>query len=199
MIIEEITGTSFPEFMRTHFFVPLQMHHTFVYQLSDTLTATPSFNYNGNFWENDCLDATYGDKNIYSTPRDLLKWDQALYTDQLITPALLDSAFTPYSFERPSVHNYGLGFRMLLLPNQKKIVYHFGRWHGFNAAFSRLIDQQVTIIILGNKFTRSVYNAATQSYNLFGEYFEKEDAEEDEEDAPAPPPKKSSPVKKSRK
>jgi hypothetical protein len=37
--------------------------------------------YNGNYKkiEDDFLDATYGDKNIYSTPRDILKFDLALY------------------------------------------------------------------------------------------------------------------------
>jgi CubicO group peptidase (beta-lactamase class C family) len=140
-----------------------------VFTLKDTLTATPSFNADGYIWTNDFLDGTYGDKNIYTTAGDLLKWDQALYTDQVISKALMDSAFTSYSNERPSVHNYGLGFRLMNLPNNKKIVYHFGKWHGCNAAFARLIEEKVTIIILGNRFTRSIYNTAHQSYDLFGE------------------------------
>ncbi len=170
LIIEKLSGQSFPAYMKSKFFEPLQMKHTYVFTQADSATATPSFNYNNSFWENDFLELTYGDKNIYSTPRDLLKWDQALYTDQLVRKTLLDSAFMPYSLERPSVHNYGLGFRMLLIPNGKKVIYHFGRWHGFNAAFSRLTDEKVTIIILGNKFTRNIYTTATLSYDLFGNY-----------------------------
>ena len=46
---------------------------------------------------------------------------------------------------------------VLMLPNGKKVIYHFGRWHGFNAAFARLTDEKVTIIILGNKFNRNIY------------------------------------------
>ena len=68
------------------------------------------------------------------------------------------------------------------LPNHKKIVYHFGKWHGCNAAFARLINEKVTIIILGNRFTRSIYNTAHQSYDLFGEYFQKTSTEEEETD-----------------
>jgi predicted component of type VI protein secretion system len=30
----------------------------------------------------------------------------------------------------------------------KKVIYHNGRWHGFNSAFARLTDEKVTIIIL---------------------------------------------------
>ena len=70
----------------------------------------------------------------------------------------MDSAIAAYSFEKPSVHNYGLGWRLQLLPNGKKVVYHFGKWHGFNAAYARLMDEKVTIIILGNKFTRILSN-----------------------------------------
>ena len=144
------------------------------------LTATPSFKHNGGFWQNDMMEGTYGDKNIYSTAQDLLKWDQALYTDQFLSKALLDSAFTPYSNERPSIHNYGLGWRMLMIPNGKKVIYHFGRWHGFNAAFARLQDEKVTIIILGNKYNSNIYKAASKAYNLFGDYDQKRNNTDDD-------------------
>jgi CubicO group peptidase (beta-lactamase class C family) len=104
------------------------------------------------------LDITYGDKNIYSTARDLLKWDQALYGGRMFKQSTLDSAFTPYSNERPGIHNYGLGWRMYTLANNKTIIYHNGWWHGNNATFYRLISEGITIIILGNKFNRNIYH-----------------------------------------
>jgi len=183
LIIEQLSGKSYPEFMLQKFFEPLQMKNTFVFTLKDTLAASPSFTPSGEFWGYDFLDATYGDKNIYSTPQDLLKWDQALYTDQVIRPSLLDSAFAPNSFEKPSVHNYGFGWRLQLLPNGKKVIYHFGRWHGFNAAFARLTDEKVTIIILGNKFTRSIYSAAHLCYDIFGDYQQRQVPDPDEIDS----------------
>jgi CubicO group peptidase (beta-lactamase class C family) len=183
LIIEKITGKSYPDYMRTKFFEPLQMKNSFVFTLTDTLTAAPSFTYRGTFWDYDFLDATYGDKNIYTTPRDLLKWDQALYTDQVISKAMLDSAFMGYSFEKPGVHNYGLGWRLQLLPNGKKVVYHFGKWHGFNAAFARLVDEQATVIILGNKFTRSIYGSAHLCYDIFGDYQQRQVLDSPETDS----------------
>jgi CubicO group peptidase (beta-lactamase class C family) len=183
-IIEKISGKAFPEYMKEKIFGPLKMNNTYVFTLADTLTAVSSFNYDGTFWANDNLEGTYGDKNVYSTPQDLLKWDQALYTDQLLSKAMLDAAFTAQSFERPSVHNYGLGWRLQLLPNGKKIVYHFGRWHGFNAAFARLMDEKVTIIILGNRFTRNIYTTAVLSYDIFGDYMQRKNFSEDDSDSP---------------
>lgn len=183
MIVEKISGISFPAYMRQKFFEPLQMKDTHVFTLKDTLTATPSFTNNGIYWDYDFLDATYGDKNVYTTPQDLLKWDQALYTDQLIEKPLLDSAFAPYSFEKPSIHNYGLGWRLQLLPNGKKVVYHFGKWHGSNAAFARLIDEKATIIILGNRFSKTIYGAAHLCYDIFGDYQQRKVPDSDEIDS----------------
>jgi CubicO group peptidase (beta-lactamase class C family) len=180
LIIEKISGKTFPAFMQEQVFGPLQMKNTYVFTLADTAKASSSFKANGGFWQNDMTDGTYGDKNIYSTPQDLLKWDQALYTEQFLTKAFLDSAFTPYSNERPSVHNYGLGWRMLLIPNGKKVIYHFGRWHGFNAAFARLVDEKVTIIILGNKYNSRIYKAASKAYNLFGDYDQNRNNKDDD-------------------
>jgi len=175
MIIEKVSGMKFPEYMQKHLFDPLQMKNTFVFTLKDTATAIPSFNQSGHFWDYDFLDATYGAKNIYSTPRDLLKWDQALYSGQLIRQSLLDSAFSPYSFEKPGIENYGYGWRLKLLPNNKKVIYHYGKWHGFNAAFARLTDEKVTIIILGNRFTKAIYRSANQCFDIFGNYLKQFD------------------------
>jgi CubicO group peptidase (beta-lactamase class C family) len=184
LIIEKISGKTFPEYMQTKFFGPLGMTHTYVFTINDTAKAISSYEPNGAKWQNDFLEGTYGDKNIYTTPRDLLKWDQAFYTDQLINKELLDTAFTPYSNERPSVHNYGLAWRLLLLPNGKKVIYHNGRWHGFNAAFARLTDEKATIIVLGNKFNHNIYKSARLAYDIFGEYKQGHGNDEEENETP---------------
>jgi CubicO group peptidase (beta-lactamase class C family) len=189
LIIEKISGEKYPEYMKKHFFEPLHMDDTYVFTPEDSATATPSFNYNNHLWQNDFLEWTYGDKNIYSTPRDLLRWSKALFNGTLIDSSLMDSAFTPQQFSNglrsrrnTTLHNYGLGFRLLFTPTGKKVIYHFGRWHGFNAAFARLPDEKVTIIILGNRFTKMIYYAARLSYDLFGSYFALPDQEEENMD-----------------
>ena len=174
LIVEKASGQPFPEYMKQNFFIPLGMTNTFVHTMSDSM-ITQSYQRNGALWTLDFSDGPYGDKNIYSTPRDLLKWDQALYEGKVLSQALMDSAYTPYSNERPGVHNYGLGWRMLLLPNNKKVVYHNGHWHGFNSAFARLTEENATIIILSNKYNTNVYTTAKKLYNLFGNYDGKQD------------------------
>ena len=76
------------------------MNHTFVKTQADSANVVYSYQRNGALWRPDFSDGPYGDKNIYSTPRDLLKWDQALYDGRILQEAMLDSAFTPYSNEK---------------------------------------------------------------------------------------------------
>jgi CubicO group peptidase (beta-lactamase class C family) len=157
LIIEKVSNKSYATFLKEMFFTPLQMNDTYVYTHADSLRATPSYRWNGTMESYTWMDETVGDKNIYSTPRDLLKWDQALYGNQILSAAMKDSAFKPYSFEKPGIHNYGLGWRMYTLPQNKTIVYHNGWWHGNNSCFYRVISDSLTVIILGNKMNQNIY------------------------------------------
>jgi CubicO group peptidase (beta-lactamase class C family) len=182
LIIEQLSGIPYPKYMQDNFFTPLHMEHTFVKTQADSANVVYSYQFNGAPWPPDFSDGPYGDKNIYSTPRDLLKWDQALYEAKLIHKDLLDSAFTPYSNEKPGVKNYGLGWHLLMLPNKKKVIFHNGRWHGFNSAFARLTDEHVTIIMTCNKMNMGVYQISKKMYNLFGAYDGKGDDDSKEEE-----------------
>jgi CubicO group peptidase (beta-lactamase class C family) len=115
------------------------------------------------------LDEVYGDKNVYSTVRDMYKWDQALRSGQLFSRNVLDSAYSGYSFEKPGQRNYGLGWRMLMIPNGKKLIYHNGWWHGNRTVFVRMLDEDATIIALSNNDYRNIYSAK-RLCDLFGDY-----------------------------
>lgn len=160
LIIEKASGQSYSDFLTANFFKPLQMNDTYVFNMAtDSAKALPSYTYKGGLEPFTFLDAGYGDKNIYSTPEDMLKWDQALYPGQLFPQVILDEAFAPYSNEKPGVRNYGLGWRMNVYPDGQKVVYHNGWWHGNNTVFIRMIQDSATIIVLGNKFNNNIYHA----------------------------------------
>ena len=147
------------------------MKNTFVYGSSDSGKVTLSYDWRGQVINMNFLDLVYGDKNVYSTPRDLLIWDRALTSGQLFTEKTLAEAYAPYSNEKPGIRNYGLGWRMNIYPSGKKMIYHNGWWHGNNAAFIRLIQDSATIIVLGNKENHAIYHAKDLS-NIFGNYFD---------------------------
>jgi CubicO group peptidase (beta-lactamase class C family) len=159
LLVSRVSGMSFPEFMKKMIFEPIGMKNSYVFDANTTHSPNACRNYKGSswHWEQDMwLDGTTGDKGVYSTVTDMYKWDQALYHKKLIKEKTLEEAYTPYSFEKPGVKNYGLGWRMLLYPNQK-IIFHNGWWHGANTCFYRFLDDNFTIIVLGNKYNKSIY------------------------------------------
>ena len=184
LIIEKISGKTYADFLQRDFFTPLKMNDTYVFSLLDSARAMPSYDWRGRQERLTFLDIGFGDKNIYSTARDLLKWDQAMYNNQIFNKQTLEEAFTPYNNEKPGIKNYGFGWRMNIYPNGKKIIFHGGWWHGNNTMLMRLIQDSATIIILGNKYNRNVYQAKKMA-NIFSPYFET-DEEEQPENMPEP-------------
>lgn len=159
LIVEKVSQLSFSAYLDTVFFKPLGMNNSFVYAVEMAETVLPSYKFNNRKEPMMFLDAVYGDKNIYSTPRDMMKWDWALSNNQLFSEKTLEEAFKGYSYERRGTRNYGLGWRLVEMPTGKKIIYHNGWWHGNNTVFSRLPADSTAIIVLGNKFNRSIYQA----------------------------------------
>ncbi len=168
LIVEKVSGQSFPAYMAETFFRPLHMDDTYIFQPEDEDRSLPSFEWNNRRYGLEFMDLVYGDKNVYSTPHDLLKFDQALYNG-LLNDSTLQAAFTGCSYEKAGQRNYGLGWRLTELENGKKIVYHNGWWHGNNTVFIRLIEEKATIILLGNKYNRGIYRAKMLC-DLFGDY-----------------------------
>jgi CubicO group peptidase (beta-lactamase class C family) len=178
LIIEKASGKSYADFLQTEFFTPLHMNDTYVFNMSDSATAMPSYDWRGRQEGLTFLDTGFGDKNIYSTPEDLLKWDQAMYTNQIFSKRTLEVAYTPYSNEKPGIRNYGYGWRMNVYPDGRKIIYHNGWWHGNNTVFIRMIQDSVTIIVLGNKYNPYIYKSKKMA-----EIFEPSSVMTDEENS----------------
>jgi CubicO group peptidase (beta-lactamase class C family) len=137
----------------------------------------------------------YGDKNVYSTVRDLLKWDQALRNETLFKKGTLEAAYSGYSFEKPGTHNYGLGWRMYLLNNGKKLIYHNGWWHGNRTSFYRMTDEDATIIALCNNDCRYVYKVKEMA-DIFGDYQQNHNHYDDDEPTQQAVARTSRPVKR---
>ena len=167
--MKKVSGETYSEFLSKTFFQPLQMQDTYVYNLSDSARSTRSYRLNGRLYPMEYLDLVYGDKNIYSTPEDMLKWDAAFRGGVLFKQSTLDSAYTPYSLEKPGKRNYGLGWRMLVYPYGKKLIYHNGWWHGNRTVFIRMIAENATIIALCNNDNKRVY-ASKKLCDVFGNY-----------------------------
>ncbi|MES2619805.1 MAG: serine hydrolase domain-containing protein [Bacteroidota bacterium] len=169
-IVESVSHKRFKEFMHETFFEPLGMAHTFVYDYADSTDRKIAISYNSK-WQiqyDDCFDGVVGDKGIYSTVHDMFLWDKAFYEGRLLSQEMMKEAYAPRSFERPGKRNYGYGWRLMQQADSSYLVYHNGWWHGNNTVFYRNIQDTTSIIILSNKFNRSVYKIQPVFDILYG-------------------------------
>jgi len=170
LVIEKVTGKSYRTAMQEMIFEPLGMKNTFIFDYEkDKETASQSYKGNKILYENNHLDDVYGDKNIYSTPRDLLKFDMATYSDKFLNSVLVSEAFKGYSYEHKGTKNYGLGIRMLEWETGEKLYYHNGWWHGNTSSYVKLKTDTVAIFALSNKYTLKTYKVWKLA-PLFGKY-----------------------------
>jgi CubicO group peptidase (beta-lactamase class C family) len=178
LIIEKITHMNYRDAMKKVIFEPLGMKNTFVFDY-DKDRSNVSLSYKGNnvLYGFDFLDNVYGDKNIYSTPRDMLKFDLATYSKKFLNPKLVKQVFQGYSYEHKGEKNYGLGIRMHEWESGEKLFYHNGWWHGNTSSYVTLKKDTVTMICLSNKFSYKPYKIWKMAPQ-FGTYpikFDKDD------------------------
>lgn len=101
LIIEKVTGKNYGVAMKEMIFEPLNMKNTYVFDYKkDSATACASYTWRNQRYKFNYLDAIYGDKNIYSTPRDLLQFDLATYHDDFLNPSLKELVYKGYSYEK---------------------------------------------------------------------------------------------------
>lgn len=160
-VVEQVSGMPFHEFMRTNFFEPLGMNHTWIN--GDGLEhahRARGYYKSWNRWDDGFLDEVSGDKGAYASVGDMFLWDRALREGKIISAELVKKAFTGYSTELTGkkTWNYGYGWRTIDFNDGARAVFHNGWWHGYTSTFYRGISDDVTIIILCNKFNRGIYN-----------------------------------------
>jgi CubicO group peptidase (beta-lactamase class C family) len=164
-IAEKASGKDFIELCRKWIFKKLKMKSTDIRTL-EAKKATPNFAI-GHIYVKDrekyvradsfpssdytiWLGNRKGPGRISSTATDLLKWDNALYTNKLISQSTLAEAFTPMKLNNGSLSNYGFGWMLKTDPVSGRIVYHTGDNPGYKTIILRYIDKKKTIIVLNN-------------------------------------------------
>jgi len=152
LLVEKISKKTFPIFLQKRIFDPLQMSDTMIFDE----TKHSSINHRAigyrktknTFRIDDYMLHTMGESGIFSTIEDLYKWDQCLYTEQLVSFKTLEEAFSPQA-RVSHFENYGFGWR-INNSNTVKTVSHTGTLGGISNIIFRIPQEHFTIIILSN-------------------------------------------------
>lgn len=152
-IVEKVSGMKFQRFMKERVFLPLGMTHTFIMDYAEK----PNMKYVATGYEpgrreepESYQNGIVGDKGVYSTVDDMLKWDQALYECNLVKKETLQEAFSPAYKREIASRNYGFGWRIKNASDKEKIVFHGGWWKGYRSYIVRMLGSKRTIIVLIN-------------------------------------------------
>lgn len=153
-IVERVSGMTFERFMRKKIFEPLGMKNSKVkpYRLGQNYyePVVGHIEYRFRRIGKTYLNGTVGDKGIYSTVEDMFIWDRALKEGSLVSKRILNEAFEGCHKDLRKNDNYGYGWRINDVNENKKIVYHRGWWKGFRTYFIRVLDEDKTIVVLNN-------------------------------------------------
>jgi CubicO group peptidase (beta-lactamase class C family) len=156
LIVEIVSGRTFAEFLRTKIFLPLGMDGTVAYEAGKSDVPHRALGYSKSgmvFAQTDqsLTSAVLGDGGIYSSVVDLFKWDQALYSEKLVSQAMLRQVFTAHS-SSSDVPGSGYGFGWYV--EQKdwgNRIWHHGSTCGFSTSFHRFPARQWSVILLANR------------------------------------------------
>ncbi|HKP70076.1 MAG TPA: serine hydrolase [Pyrinomonadaceae bacterium] len=147
LVVEKASGKSYTDFLQENIFTPLGLTQT-GYDVSETILKRRANGYvkKGDGFANaaymDML-IPYAAGALYSTTEDLLKWEQALYTDKLLTQKSRDEMFTPFK------SNYAYGWNVGKRGNRMTIS-HGGGIYGFATSLVRYPEEKVTVVVLSN-------------------------------------------------
>src|SRR5262245_17561545 len=153
MVIEKVSGRSYPEFLRAEFFEPLKMART-RYDSNSELIPNRAQGYRfegGAFWNDRVIGMSqpFSSGGLLSTAGDLVRWETALVSGRVVASSSFEEMTLPYLLADGSETGYGMGL-MLDPVADHPCVHHGGDLFGFNSVLAYFPEEKLTIAALSN-------------------------------------------------
>jgi len=173
LIVETITGQPIDDYIAQHILKPAGMMQTVIpavafyhytaaeranlamptvvpYLYSDERVDPDTIAYLAHYWNNYNF---RGFGEIISTPRDLLRYDQALASGRLLSDSTLRVAYAPVRLNNGTTNpaGYGLGWQRDRDTSLGKVVNHGGGMIGLTCILLRDISTHQTVILFDNE------------------------------------------------
>ncbi|WP_303282129.1 serine hydrolase [Flavivirga amylovorans] len=158
VLVEKLSGKTYEQMLHDKIFTPLSMNESGYDNHGEILKnrATGYEKRGGKFINSNYLDMSipYAAGSMYSTVEDLYKWDQALYTNTILSKEYMDLYFKPYiSAFGNSHYAYGWGVGYNKIGKSSDSIYtigHGGGINGFNTNISRAPSDKSLVVLLNN-------------------------------------------------
>lgn len=172
-VIEQLTSQSYSDNLNQLIFQPLALQNTY-YAVPPANSSATGYTNNGSglvtaiVWDRS---AAFAAGALSSNVYDLVKWDNALFSGQVVSPASFQQMTTPDGFTQNGF-SYGFGLAISTF-NNRTLVWHNGQIGGFTAENAVFLDDGFTVIVLTNdqeyntdQFILKVMNAVCDSSQL---------------------------------
>lgn len=153
MLIAKESGMSYPAFLRTRIFTPLALRRTFysnTFPAVDDIahpydasgpTTKPVHLLN--------LSWAYAAGALWSDADDLVRWENALYSDRVVDAHSLSEMTTPAKLADGRSTDYGFGLLLSALYGHREI-WHNGGLPGYSTRDAYFPDEHLEIAVLGD-------------------------------------------------
>lgn len=155
-IIERVTGKPYEQVLQENIFNPVGMtntgydhHDTILPKRATGYSKTPDGYTNAAYLD---MSIPYAAGSLYSTVEDLYLWDQALYTDKLLSAQSKTLMYTPF------LDGYAYGWAIhnasFMVNNETvPVITHDGGINGFTTTIVRFPKEKNLIVMLDNTGT----------------------------------------------
>ena len=151
-IIERVTGKPYEQVLKQNIFDPLGMkntgydhHDTLIPKRASGYSKTPDGYTNAAYLD---MSIPYAAGSLYSTVEDLYLWDQALYTDKVL------SAQSKALMYKPFLENYAYGWAITNASFKQNdpvpMISHDGGINGFSTTIMRFPNEKNLVVMLDN-------------------------------------------------
>ena len=152
-IVAKLSGRSFADYLYETFFKSLGMTNTGIYETNIVLNNEAQ-GYSmkdetvkkAEFQE---MSWALGVGSIYSTTRDLYKWNEAVFNGTVLTDATLRTAFTQAALNNGGKVDYGFGW-FISINRGVRFIQHSGVSSGFFSYLERQPENKLTVCVLLN-------------------------------------------------
>lgn len=159
ILIHRITGKHWGEVMREHIFGPLGMASARLYdEVAGPNRAIGYEMIDGNpeiqSWVAPSHN-TLADGGLIMSANDFIAWSATLGSETLLPQKTLQQIWKPVGFRDGKIagnpaHRFGLGWMLPTYKGLPRMAQHEGAWQGFSTYIGRLLESQLTVVVLTN-------------------------------------------------
>jgi CubicO group peptidase (beta-lactamase class C family) len=171
LVVEQVSGMPFAQFLERHIFVPAGMRNTVAYEAGISTVPHRAYGFTAEgtrFVPTDQSNtsAVLGDGGIYTSVDDLVLWHLALERHRLVRPETQQLAWTPATLTDGTVTTYGFGW-FVERDARGLHLWHHGESRGFTNGIVVYPDQRLMVAVLTNRTGGAPWETAQRIAALY--------------------------------